>query len=306
MLSGGVDLAGVNVMTMDYSNSKDPLQPLLEASRQALIQTHRQMGILYKQAGISLENKTIWRKIGATPMLGQNDVVDEVFTIEDARGLNLFALEQGVGRMSMWSANRDIPCGENYANLKIVSDSCSGVKIEKFSFAKALSNGFAGDFANNASILTVEDRTSTVQKSDDPKQSPYQIWQEAATYEAGIKVVWHGNVYLAKWWTEGDLPDNPVLQAYETPWQLIGPVLPGEKPVPQPTLPVGTYPEWSGTKIYEAGKRVLLDGKPFQAKWWNQGESPAASTVNADISPWIQLSPAQVTALLEEISQKTR
>lgn len=298
MLTSKVDLSGVNVMTMDYGGSKDPTQSMFEASKNALLQTHRQLDILYKQAGISLSPVTIWRKIGATPMIGQNDVLGEVFSIDDAKELNLFAIKQGVGRMSMWSANRDIPCGDNYVVLQIVSDSCSGVKTPKLIFSQTLSADFNGDFANNASILTTDEKASTVQIIDDPKKSPYPIWQEAAVYQVGVKVVWHGNVYSAKWWTKGDLPDNPVLQEYETPWRLLGPVLPGEKPIPQPTLPAGTYKAWSGVEVYEAGERVLFEGLPYQAKWWNQGESPAASSVNADISPWMQLSQAQINALM--------
>ncbi|KKS93676.1 MAG: Chitinase [Candidatus Collierbacteria bacterium GW2011_GWB1_44_6] len=304
MLSSKVDLAGVNVMTMDYSNSKKPQQSMFEASRDALLQTHRQLGILYKQAEINLSPVTIWRKMGATPMIGQNDVASEVFSIEDANSFNKFAVEQGLGRMSMWSANRDIPCGENYVDLKIVSDSCSGVKTQKMSFAQTLSVGFGVDFADDASILKDEEEITTVQEVDDPTKSPYQIWQETAVYQAGVKVVWHGNVYTAKWWTKSDLPDNPVLQEYETPWRLVGPVLPGEKPIPQPTLPTGTYRAWSGTEIYEAGERVLFDGLPYQAKWWNEGESPAAAAVNADTSPWVQLSPVQIKALMDSTSKK--
>ena len=33
---------------------------------------------------------------------------------------------------------------------------------------------------------------------------------------------------------------------------------------------------------------------PFQAKWWNQSESPAASAANADMSPWTEFTQSQV------------
>lgn len=302
MLSGGVDLAGVNVMTMDYGGSKEENQTMQEASEKAIVETHRQLGILYKQAGKSLSSATLWRKIGATPMIGQNDVVEEIFTLDDAVGFNQFAVDRGVGRMSMWSANRDIPCGENYVDLKIVSDSCSGVKSEKMSYGKALSNGFEGDLTLNAMVVTTDEPQSREQPVDDPEKSPYQIWNESATYLEGVKVVWHGNVYEAKWWTKGDMPDNPVLQSWETPWQLIGPVLLGEKPVEQPTLPPGTFPEWSGSVEYQAGQRVLFDGTPYIAKWWNQGESPAASSSNEDSSPWVPFSQKQINDLLERLN----
>lgn len=237
-------------------------------------------------------------------MIGQNDVVDEIFTLNDAEAINTFAREQGVGRLSMWSANRDIPCGENYVDVKVVSDACSGVKASKGSYALALSNGFVGSLTQSAHILTTEDSESNTVVVDDPESSPYQIWQESGAYPKGVKVVWHGHVYEAKWWTKNDLPDNPVLQSWETPWQLVGPVLIGEKPVQQPTLPSGTYPKWSGSVVYEGGDRVLFEGAPFQAKWWNEGESPAASAANPDSSPWTALTQAQIVEILEEIQAK--
>lgn len=304
MLASKVDLSGVNVMTMDYGGSKEREQSMHDASTNALTQTHRQLDILYSQSGINLNSATLWRKIGVTPMIGQNDIASEVFTIEDATVLNQFARERGVGRMSYWSANRDIPCGENYVDLKIVSDSCSGVKTEKMSFAKVLSNGFDGNLSQNALVVTTDDPDATVQVTDDPEHSPYQVWNENGTYLEKVKVVWHGNVYEAKWWTKGDMPDNPVLQSWETPWQLIGPVLPGEKPIPQPTLPPGTYPEWSGKTEYQAGQRVLFDGVPYLAKWWNVGESPASSSSNADTTAWVPISQKEIGEILEKLKAK--
>lgn len=301
MLASGVDLAGVNLMTMDYGGSRDEGDSMFQASKKALLETHRQLGILYQQVGINLDSGSVWKKIGATPMIGQNDVIDEVFTVEDAVALNLFAHDRGVGRMSMWSANRDIPCGENYVDIKVVSDLCSGVESPTFAFAQTLSVGFEGDLMQNANMLTVESPETNVHTVDDPKTSPYQIWSEVGVYLKGTKVVWHGNVYEAKWWTKKDLPDNPVLQAWETPWRLIGPVLPGEKPVEQPTLPAGTYPAWFGQVIYDAGDRVLFEGTPYQAKWWNQGESPAAASSNPDSSPWVPLTEEQVIKILQSL-----
>lgn len=306
MLAGGVDIAGVNLMTMDYGGSREPEQSMQDASEKALIETHRQLGILYQQAGINLNSDSLWKKIGATPMIGQNDIVEEIFTLEDAKGFNSFTLEKGIGRMSMWSANRDIPCGENYVDTRVVSDSCSGTKAAQFSFSKALSNGFDGDLEQSAGILTTEDPRDNIQETDDPEKSPYQIWKETGSYPKGGKVVWHGNVYEAKWWTKNDLPDNPVLQIWQTPWQLIGPVLPFEKPIAQPNLPKGTYPQWSGKNVYNGGDRVLFEGSPFQAKWWTEGESPAASAANPDSSPWITISQSQIEDILKNMDKKLK
>ncbi len=301
MLKAGVDIAGVNVMTMNYGESKEGMT-MGDASIKALQELHRQLGILYRQVGITLSSDTLWSKIGATPMIGQNDVVDEIFTIEDAKTLNAFAVTQGIGRMSMWSANRDIPCGENYVDVKVVSDVCSGVKTPAFLFGQVLAAGFTGDMMQNATMLTVNDPTANEVIVDNPETSPYQIWKETGIYTRGTKVVWRGNVYEAKWWTKNDLPDNPVLQSWETPWQLVGPVLPDDTPMEQIELPRGMFPRWSGQAIYDAGDRVEFDGVAFRAKWWNQGESPAISAVNPDSSPWIPLSQEQIREVIENES----
>lgn len=294
LLGNGVDLAGVNAMTMAFGQSKDEGQTMSAASESALTRTQNQLGVLYKRQGFHLNNDTLWSKIGATPMIGQNDDVGQIFTLEDAKELNNFAISHKIGRMSMWSGNRDRACGSSYTNTKIVSYSCSGVTQDKYGFAKILSKDFKGRLSNNASIVTKADADNTEQTPDDPATSPYEIWSESAAYLKNTKVVWHRNVYKAKWWTQGDIPDNAALHSWETPWELIGPVLPGEKPIRQFTLPKGTYPDWSGTAIYKAGQRVLFNKVPYQAKWWNQGESPAASSSDPNNSPWTRLTKQQV------------
>jgi chitinase len=122
-LAGKVDLAGVNAMTMDYGSSLTRGTSMLTASEDALTATERQLGILYTDANITLNQGTLWSKIGVTPMIGQNDDAGEVFTLADAAKLTAFAHSHGVGRVSMWSLNRDISCGSNYTTLTVVSDS---------------------------------------------------------------------------------------------------------------------------------------------------------------------------------------
>ncbi len=302
-LAAGVDLAGVNVMTMNFGESRETGETMAEASIRAAKAAHRQLSALYKRADAPLSDATLWSKIGLTPMIGQNDERDEVFLAADAEALNAFAVDRGVGRVSMWSLNRDTECGANYVTLSVVSDSCSGIAQGDFRFAAALAKDLPGTAERAAGIITTFEPVDPSDITDDPANSPYQIWSETGTYLAGTKVVWHRNVYRAKWWTSGELPDNPVLVEWETPWELLGPVLPGEKPVQVATLPEGTYPEWAGGAVYEKDARVLFDGVPFRAKWWNQGESPAAASSDPDGSPWIPLTVADIEALLKTLGQ---
>ncbi|HLG60302.1 MAG TPA: carbohydrate-binding protein [Ktedonosporobacter sp.] len=307
LLAHHVDLAGVNIMTMNYGSSLVKGTTMASAAESALIQTERQLGVLYQLAGVYLNDATLWAKMGATPMIGQNDTPDEVFTLADATELNQFALSHKLARMSMWSANRDLACGTNYVFTQVVSDACSGVQQDAYGFANRLGAGFDGSIFLSAGLVTTADTLSKIaQQPDDPATSPYQIWSPTGAYLKGTKVVWHHNVYQAKWWTQGDVPDNPVLQQWQTPWTLIGPVLPGEKPIPQPTLPAGTYPDWSGTATYNTGDRVLFNGVPYQAKWWNRGQSPAAATSNPDNSPWVPLTQEQINAIVVPTKCATR
>ncbi|HEX5456694.1 MAG TPA: carbohydrate-binding protein [Candidatus Saccharimonadales bacterium] len=299
LLKEGVDLAGVNIMTMDFGSSRAKGQSMLSASENALVQAHRQISILYQNSGTHLNDSTVWSKIGVTPMIGQNDNANEVFSLDDAKGLNKFARSHKVKRISMWSGNRDIACGSNYVNLKVVSTSCSGVEQSQGEFASTLGAGIDGNISLSSGLVTNADPTKG-QEPDNPDTSPYQIWSAEGAYLEGTKVVWHHNVYQAKWWTQGDVPDSPVLQTWQTPWKLIGPVLAGEKPIPQPKLPDGTYPDWSGSASYDTGQRVLFKGVPYQSKWWNKGNSPAAASSNADSSPWVPLTQEQVNKVVRK------
>lgn len=144
MLSTGVDLAGVNAMTMDYGSSRAQSQSMLDTTTGALTAMHGELKILFSRAGKDLSSPTVWSKIGATPMIGQNDVPGEVFGLDAAKGLNEFALSHGVGRVSMWSLNRDVTCGPNQVDLKRASAACSGVSQGGRRFADLLAAGMAG------------------------------------------------------------------------------------------------------------------------------------------------------------------
>lgn len=286
MIAAGADLGGVNIMTMDYGGSKLPGRPMHENAVSAAEATHTQLTALYRDAGSDLGSGTIWRKIGLTPMIGQNDVADEIFTLQDAQELSSYAGAKGVGRLSMWSLNRDRSCGPNYPDVKRVSDSCSGVDQGESTFAEILGAGVIGSPVTETPAPAQQ---SPVPPTDDPSTSPYPIWSEGIAYTAGERIVWHGNVYEAKWWTRAEIPDNPVLEAAVTPWRIIGPVLPGDRPIPQLTVPAGTAPEWDPAKVYRKADRVLFEGRIFEAKWWTQTDSPEASLQGSSESPWMKL-----------------
>jgi hypothetical protein len=73
---------------------------------------------------------------------------------------------------------------------------------------------------SSAAAQTLQQTTSI----DNPKTSPYPIWQASSAYVAGYKVVWQGVIYQANWWSQGDAPGSSSTSASGSPWLLIGPV----------------------------------------------------------------------------------
>jgi len=106
-LEQGVQLAGVNVMAMDYGDSAAPpqLKSMGEYALDAANNTHKQLVNLFASYGQSFS----WQRLGVTPMIGTNDVTTEVFTLADAQLLEDFARAKGLGMLSMWSLTRDNP-----------------------------------------------------------------------------------------------------------------------------------------------------------------------------------------------------
>ncbi|GAA4381361.1 chitinase [Paeniglutamicibacter cryotolerans] len=304
LLDGGVDLTGVNLMTMNFGETRAAGQSMADASEQAANSTHAQLKELYRQMGLDIGDQTLWSKIGLTPMIGQNDLLGEVFTLDDAAALNSFAVANRVGRVSMWSANRDQDCGPNNPDPQRVSNNCSGTPQQDGSFAVALSANL--DATKVIALPDPSPMPAPVETAivDDPAKSPYPIWNVQAAYPKAERIVWRGNVYEAKWWTQGDAPDAPVAEAASTPWLLIGPVLPGDKPAALPAIPKGLYPAWSPTIVYQKADRVVLEGRIFEAKWWTQANSPQAALQGAPDSPWVQLTDAQVRLLVDQAEEK--
>ncbi|WP_432094200.1 chitinase [Streptomyces sp. bgisy100] len=125
----GVTVSAVNVMAMNYgaAHTGDMGTYAVRAATAA----HGQL----RQA-LRLSPAGAWKALAVTPMIGLNDVPGEVFTVRDATALARFAADKGVGRLSMWSAERDRPCA---AATDKPAVRCSGVTQRRGDFAAALS-----------------------------------------------------------------------------------------------------------------------------------------------------------------------
>jgi chitinase len=282
-LQAGVSLRGVNVMTMDYGG-RPGTPDMLALAEQSLQATAGQLAGLYARVGVRLDQVQRWARLGATPMIGQNDVDNEVFTLDDARGLAMFAKNQGLGRVSLWSINRDAPCGATFASVAVHSQTCSGVTQKALDFTGVYAGlpGHAPDAPSGDAIVLPTQQPN----ADDPRTSPYPVWRPTAQYPENYKVVWHGMVYQAKWYTQGSDPSALTGNGAPNPWALLGPVETKDA-APQPVPAVtGVTTIWNATALYAKGDRVLFNGLPYQARWLTKGDTPATEYPIGNDSPW--------------------
>ncbi len=131
-VGAGVTPNVVNVMTMDYGDgpAPDPAAKMGTYAIDAAKATQLQLAKVFpKDAPAKL-----WAMVGVTPMIGQNDEQDEVFTLANASQLATWAKSRGVGRLAMWSTTRDVECpgGADQA-----SPMCSGITQSKWAFSAA-------------------------------------------------------------------------------------------------------------------------------------------------------------------------
>lgn len=286
MLRDRVTLAGVNVMAMDYGT---PQGDMLADAEDAVTATARQVATAYQQAGEPLTSSAVWRHLGVTAMIGVNDTPGETFTTQDATALTRFASEHGMGRMSIWSLNRDAACTTaTFTGAAVHSNTCSGVRqtsVGEFSKTMAKLSPSSAT-ANAAGVDTAGAADPIVAK--DPANSPYPAWRAWPAYVQGYRVERNGNIYEAKWQNSAT---DPLAEtgANPNPWQLLGPVLPSDHAPRITTLVSGSYPQWSPARHYQTGTIVTYHGLPYAAQWFTVGTSPAASSLGANASPWLPL-----------------
>lgn len=278
MLSHHVALAGVNALAMDYG-SRLPGSSMVTTIESSLSGTETQLATLFANHHMALSTAQVWNRMGATVMIGVNDSAGEQVTIGDALSLKQFVAQNHLGRISFWSLNRDSQCGSNFAVLATLSTTCSGVPQRTLQFSSIFNTLGAAGSSPSAPLVT----STTVPPN---AKGPYPTWESQEAYPTGYLVTWHGSVYVARYYSQGLAPDTPVQYSWQSAWELIGPVLPGESAPTVTTLPPGTKPAWSPLVGYPQGSEVLYNGLPYVALFYNQDTSPGAAAVAPQYSPW--------------------
>ncbi|GHO79391.1 hypothetical protein KSD_71620 [Ktedonobacter sp. SOSP1-85] len=102
-------LATVNFMTMDYGDYPRHRNMGQDALR-AATSIHAWLQTLFFPSTDREAAQHAWGMLGITPMIGRNDVGDQIFTLDDAHTLLAFGQKHHLARLSMWSLTRDRAC----------------------------------------------------------------------------------------------------------------------------------------------------------------------------------------------------
>jgi len=107
----GVELAGVNVMAMDYGNSICQSEGTEGQNIHGKCATSAIENLFsqLKQIFTEKNDAEINAMMGVTPMNGYNDVQGEAFYLSDAKLVMQDATDRGLGMISIWSMMRDQP-----------------------------------------------------------------------------------------------------------------------------------------------------------------------------------------------------
>ncbi len=128
-VAGGVAISHVNLMVMDYGSGVSAGKKMGDLAISSVNATAAQL----KGIVPSLSDAAAYGMIGATPMIGNNDVPGEVFTLADATALVNFAKEKKLGLVSFWAIQRDEPCA-GAVDLAL----CTGAQTASFQFHNIL------------------------------------------------------------------------------------------------------------------------------------------------------------------------
>lgn len=118
----------VNLMVMNYGEASP--------ARCVVVDGRCDMGASAEQAALNFHRR--WRvplsHVSLTAMIGVNDVVSNVFTLDDAARVARFVRERGLGGLHWWSLDRDRPCPG-----APVSPDCSSLDAPPLAYTRALS-----------------------------------------------------------------------------------------------------------------------------------------------------------------------
>ena len=119
----------INLMVMNFGEAK-PENCVVEGTRCAMAAS-----AIAVARNFAKEYRVPLQRIELTPMIGVNDLVENIFTLSDARQLAGYVHNNNLGGLHFWSLNRDGVCSPG---AQMVSPSCHSLPgLETLAFTNA-------------------------------------------------------------------------------------------------------------------------------------------------------------------------
>jgi opacity protein-like surface antigen len=129
----GLERYFINLMVMDFGAASPAVCVVRNGRCDMAASAQQAAGNLHQKLGVPLA------QIELTPMIGINDVVDNIFMPADAIQLANFVKTEKLGGLHFWSLDRDTPCPDGKAQ---VSPTCNGIQDHTpLAFARAFAWG---------------------------------------------------------------------------------------------------------------------------------------------------------------------
>ncbi len=281
--SDGVNLYCVNVMAMDYGSYYAP-------------NGHGGMGGYAISAGANTHTQT-GTNVGITPMIGQNDASDELFSLSDAQQL-VSSPGSATVMLAFWSAGRDNGgcAGQTYA-----SPTCSGVAesnyqyISTFKSFSGSSGGGGGSQSPSVSItsptngatftapasITISASASTPSGTSITQVQFFQGSTSLGTDNTSPYSVTWSNVAAGTYSLTAKVTNSASLSTTSSAVSItVGSSGGGGG--------TGCYTAWSATQVYTGGMTASENGINYTAAYWTQGNDPATNNGPAGSGkPWV-------------------
>jgi chitinase len=217
------------------------------------------------------DSATAYNHEGVSQMNGRSDS-GEIFTQTDFQTVLSYATSHGLSRYTFWEVNRDLQCTP-VDNNGTTSGTCSSVAQGAYDFTK-----FTTQFAGATPPTTVPTAPPTTAP---PGTCTAAAWVSTTAYVGGAQVSYGGQMWTAKWWTQGDIPGNNSQAVWTdngpcsgsatqapTPTPTATPTpTPTPKPTPTPTTTPtnpGSSPAWAPNTAYAVGALVTYGGHTYK------------------------------------------
>lgn len=196
----------------------------------------------------------------SAPLTVKTKKAPEVDTEAPTAPTNLHSMGQTETTVDlMWTASMDnvgVDHYEIYRDGKLVHANVSATRMTDSGLQTNTTYTYivkAVDATGNVSKIS---NTLTV-KTKEGSPEGTTTWDKSKVYYAGDRILYNGNEYEAKHWTQGNQPD------ISDAWKLLSDVA----------------VEWNAQKAYQGGEKVIYQGVAYKAKWWTKGDIPGQASV---------------------------